>query len=81
MSRFLLSPDRLAPATPRRWPEHLPENRATLAMNDNSADKAPRKSVFERIGDQVRSWMPDWYTDSVALFVIIVCLVLLMMGL
>lgn len=50
-------------------------------MNDNSADKAPRKSVFERIGDQVRSWMPDWYTDSVALFVIIVCLVLLMMGL
>lgn len=49
-------------------------------MNENNADKAPRPSVFERMGDQFSSWMPEWYTDSVALFVIIVCLVLLLMG-
>lgn len=40
-----------------------------------------KKGILERIGDRFASWMPSWYTDSVALFVIIACLVLLMMGL
>lgn len=38
-----------------------------------------KKGILERMGERFASWMPPWYTDSVALFVIIACLVLLLM--
>jgi hypothetical protein len=36
----------------------------------------PDKSVFERMGDRFAAWMPEWFTDTMALSVIVVCLII-----
>lgn len=49
-------------------------------MPDNSEDAAPEATACERGGDRLRAWLPEWFTDTTALFMIIACLVLLLIG-